>query len=88
MNAIIKRTDAFTETEIDDEIVLMKLETGDFFSITGTGRAIWTMIDGARDRAALVAALAREFDAGETEIAADVDDFLAQLAGEGLLATA
>lgn len=88
MTAIIKRSDSFTETAIDDEIVVMKLDTGDFFSITGTGCAIWGLIDGARDRAALVAALAAEFAAGEDEIAGDVDAFLARLAGEGLLETA
>jgi len=86
MIAIAKRTEAFSETEIDDEVVLMKLDSGEFFSITGTGRAIWAMIDGRRDRAAVVAALAAQFDAPEAEIAADVDEFLDQLTGEGLLA--
>lgn len=86
MIAIAKRTEAFSETEIDDEVVLMKLDSGEFFSITGTGRAIWAMIDGRRDRAAVVAALAAQFDAPEAEIAADADEFLDQLTGEGLLA--
>lgn len=86
MIAIAKRTEAYTETEIDDEVVLMKLDSGEFFSITGSGRAIWALIDGQRDRAALIAALVAEFDGDAAEIAADVDDFLAQLVDEGLLA--
>jgi len=86
MAAITKRTDAFSETELDDEIVVMKLETGEFFSITGSGTAIWRLIDGKRDRDLLLAELAAEFAAKGDEIAADVDEFLALLHHEGLLA--
>jgi len=85
MPAISKRIDAFSETELDDEIVVMKLDSGEFFSLTGSGAAIWRLIDGARDRDALVAALCDEF-AGETkEIADDVDAFLDELRREALL---
>ncbi len=83
--AIAKLTDRFTETEIDDEIVVMQLDTGDFFSLTGTSTAIWRLIDGSRDRQALVAKLCAEFGAAEAEVAADVDELLGKLRGAGLL---
>lgn len=86
MNAIAKLADSFAETEIDDEIVLMRLDTGEFFSLTGTGREIWRLIDGARDRRELIAALTARFEGDEAEVARDVDEFLAQLSGAGLLA--
>ena len=85
MTVIAKLADRFTETEIDDEIVVMQLDTGDFFSLTGTGTAIWRLIDGTRDRQALVTDLCSEFGAAEDEVAADVDEFLAKLQGAGLL---
>ena len=44
----------FAETEIDDEIVLMCLTNGDFFSIKDSALAIWNLIDGQRDRSALL----------------------------------
>lgn len=87
MTAIAKQTNRFTETDIDDEIVVMRLDTGEFFSLAGTGAAAWRLIDGTRDRAALITALAEEFDGVEGEIAADVDDFLAQLKELGLVAS-
>ena len=83
---LAKRTEAFAETQIDDEVVVMLLESGEFLSITGTGCDIWTRIDGSCDRDQLVAALADEYDAGQSEIAADVDAFLAKLRDAGLLA--
>lgn len=75
----------FTETEIDDEVVVMSLASGDFFSLTGTARAIWLALDEQHDRAGLIAALAAEFEAEPDAIAPDVDDFLAQLSAAGLL---
>ncbi|MFL6730243.1 MAG: PqqD family protein [Sphingomicrobium sp.] len=86
MSSIVKRSDRFTEADIDDEIVVMRLDNGEFFSLSGTSAQIWRLIDGCRDRTALVAALAAEFDADEGRIAADVDAFLVELEESGLLA--
>jgi len=82
---LAKAAGQFTETEIDDEVVVMSLTSGDFFSLTGTARAIWLALDGQHDRAGLIAALAAEFGAEPDTIAPDVDDFLAQLSAAGLL---
>lgn len=83
---LTKAADRFSETAIDDEIVVMSLENGDFFSLTGTARAIWELIDGAHSRDAVISALASQFGCAEAEIAGDVDAFLAQLKAAGLLA--
>lgn len=85
-NLLAKAAGRFSETEIDDEVVVMSLENGDFFSLTGSAKAIWLLIDGTRDRATLLAKLAAQHDCSEAEIAADVDAFLDQLNQAGLLA--
>lgn len=82
---LAKAAGQFTETEIDDEVVVMSLASGDFFSLTGSARAIWLALDAQPDRAGLIAALAAQFDADPAEIAGDVDAFLAQLNADGLL---
>jgi pyrroloquinoline quinone biosynthesis protein D len=82
---LAKAAGRFTETSIDDEIVVMSLDSGDFFSLTGTARAIWLALDGQHDRAGLINSLAADFGAGPDEIADDVDAFLAQLTAAGLL---
>ena len=85
MTVIAKETGRFTETEVDDEIVVMHLDTGEFFSLAGTAAATWRLIDGTRDLTALVDALAAKFGGDRSEIATDVDEFLAQLKGLGLV---
>ena len=86
MNAIVKQPDRFSETDIDDEIVVMRLDNGEFFSLAGTAAAAWRLIDGKRGREELVAALAAQFDTPAADIAADVDDFLASLRDMGFVA--
>lgn len=86
MNPMLRKaSDRFNETTIDDEIVVMSLETGDFFSLTGTGREIWQMLDGTRDRAGLLADLSADYAVDPAVLAGDVDAFLAGLAAAGLL---
>lgn len=82
---LAKAAGNFTETAIDDEIVVMNLASGDFFSLTGTVREIWLRIDGTLDRAGLIAALARDHSVPAIEIAADVEDFVTQLQDAGLV---
>lgn len=84
-SGLAKAQGRFSETEIDDEIVVMNLESGEFFSLTGTAREIWQLLDGTRDRAGLLAELARSFAVQPAEIDADLDLFLDSLAGAGLI---
>lgn len=88
MSAITKLTDRFTQADIDSEIVIMRLDNGETFSLAGTAAAIWRLIDGSRDRAALIADAAGDFAANESDITADVDAFLVRLAETGLIAGA
>ena len=68
MGAIRKQLDGITETEIDDEIVVMRLDNGEFFALSGTAAAAWRLIDGNRDRRALLAALASEYGTNEQQV--------------------
>ena len=82
---LTKDPSAFAETRIDDEIVVMSLSSGDFFSLQGSAAAIWELIDGSRDRAAVLTALVHDYAAPEAALAAEFDAFLAELRGNSLL---
>ena len=86
MTAITKLAGNFVETDIDQEIVIMRLDTGELLSLADTAAAAWRLIDGRRDRAALEVALAAEFAAGAEEIAADVGRWLQQMKDARLIA--
>lgn len=76
---IIKCPDRYIDTTIDDEIVLLDLESADFFSLSGTSISIWQLIDGSRTREDITAAVAAEYGVVAADIEAEVAEFLDQL---------
>ena len=86
MKPIRKRSDAFTEADVGDEIILMRLDNGELLSLTETGAAVWRMIDGSRDRAALIAALRKQYVGSTEDIGRDVDQLMDLLNEAGLIA--
>lgn len=86
MCAIRKLAGNYTEADIDDEIILMRLDNGELLSLTDSAAAVWRLIDGQRDRASLVAALEAEFEAASQQIDRDVAELLCQLAEAHLIA--
>lgn len=86
MASLRKLSERFTETRADDEIVVMRLDSGDFLSLQGTAAAAWSLIDGWRGRDDLVARLAADFSTDSLKIADDLNEFLAELRRMGLIA--
>ena len=76
----------FAETRIDSEVVLMRLDTGQFHTLKSTGLAVWDLIDGTRDRDGILAALAQVDDLEPEARISEQDRFLASLEGAGLAA--
>lgn len=85
MTVLTKATSQFSETAIDDEIVVMSLATGSFFSLTGTARTIWQLLDQHSAEPALRRALAASYATEETAIAPELAEFLGQLQEAGLI---
>ncbi len=86
MSALTKLVDRYAETTVDDEVVVMDLASGDFFSLKDSAKDIWEHIDGTRSRDALIADLAEDYGVDAAQIAPEVDDFLSNLCAAGLLA--
>lgn len=85
MGTLEKCRSAFVETAVDDEIVIICLDSGRFFSIKGTGLAVWHMIDRGASRGQILAGLADRFDAAPEVLARDVELFLGDARRAGLI---
>lgn len=83
--AVQKHHGAFSETAIEGETVVMHLANGEFFSLTGTAREIWLLIDDQRSMSDIAAQLAARYGGDADPIAADVAQFLAHLTEAGLV---
>lgn len=85
MAAIRKLTENFIATEVGDETLLIDLDGGEMFSLSGSARAIWDAINGERDAPAIAAALAPSFDEAVEVIERDAIALVAALAEAGLV---
>jgi Coenzyme PQQ synthesis protein D (PqqD) len=71
---------------VDRETIVIHLETGNYYSLTGSGAEIWALLEGADSVAALCAELAQRHARPEDEIRGPVRSFVALLRREGLVA--
>ncbi|GAB5447459.1 PqqD family protein [Gymnodinialimonas sp.] len=82
---IEKAADAFLETELDGELVLLNLQNGSFHAIKDTGLAIWRLIDGQRDAVAIQQEIASRYNVDDETCRTKVNQFLKTLADAGFV---
>jgi Coenzyme PQQ synthesis protein D (PqqD) len=70
---------------IDGEVVIVNLDKGIYYSLLKTGADIWSRIERQLDRHSLVREVAQAYDGNVEEIAAAIDEFLANLHQEELI---
>jgi pyrroloquinoline quinone biosynthesis protein D len=82
---IRKTTDHFAETELDDEIVLMNIDTGRFHALKGTALSVWKLIDGARDLKAISSEITSRYDVDAATCSTEIERFIDEMAGAGFV---
>jgi hypothetical protein len=70
---------------VEGETILIHLETGSYYSLTGAGAEIWELVGMARSPTEIAQELAERHGQARAEVGAAVDELLAQLAREDLL---
>jgi coenzyme PQQ synthesis protein D (PqqD) len=70
---------------VDDEVIAIDLANGSYYSLAGSGPAIWALLVKGATEAQIRAALAGECEGDEGTIATAVSDLLPQLEENGLV---
>ncbi len=70
---------------LGDQVVLLDLQVGRYFSLEGSGARIWQLIAEGYDQSTIVAQLMHEYDASETQLTTDVAALTQDLLERGLL---
>jgi hypothetical protein len=73
---------------MDDTLVLLKPDDGQYFSLDDVGGRIWELADGTRSVADIAAVVADEYDGPHEAIRTDTLELLEELAGERLVVEA
>ena len=69
----------------NDEILVINLDKGNYFSLRGSGAEIWPMILGGATSAAITDALCAAYAADRARVAPEVEQFLRSLVDHELL---
>lgn len=68
-----------------DEIVVINLKSGVYYSLSKTGQFIWDLIQYNPTREEIIHEIKQSFDTDHSDIAEDIVEFLNELAGEELI---
>ncbi len=75
----IARSPELLETSLDNEIVLMSIERGNYYGLKTTARRIWQLIEEPTTFQDLITALTNEYAASPEEIEQDLYVFLQRM---------
>ncbi len=77
-----------THQTVDDEVIVINLETGSYYSLRGSGALIWSLFEDEADRATICAELSRCFRCPVAEVGGPVGTFVDRLVAERLIVAA
>ncbi len=84
-NATAQRRSAVVSSDLNDETVLLDLESGIYFGLNQVGASIWRLIETPRTVEQIQEELGKEYDIDRDSCSAAVQQFLAQLAAKNLI---
>ena len=85
---VIGRSSHAVEATVEDFLVVMNVETLDYYRFNSVAQRIWELLEpGPLDEQQLCAALLQEFEVSEVECQASVEEFVDEAIARGFLNT-
>lgn len=84
-HATLIRVDTFMTAEMDDDLVMMSLESNAYFGLDNIGKVIWESLAQPKSVADLCKSLTERYNVEPAQCQADVIAFLTELHNEGLV---
>jgi len=80
----VVRNPKLIAADMDGELVMMSIESGEYFGLGGVGTRVWELIATPRTIAQLAQAICAEYEVDAATCEADISRFLADLLANGL----
>lgn len=80
-----RRNQDLLSVDMDGDVVMMSIETGTYFGVSGAGPRIWELLETPRNFAELVEAICAEYEVDADLASADLRVFLDKLTENGML---
>lgn len=75
----LQRNDELIVASVDDELVMLSVEKGQYFGVSGVGIRIWELLESPRSELNIIEIILNEFQVDEVTCRRDVGDFLDQM---------
>jgi len=83
---LITRNSNLVAADIDSDLVMMSIEQGEYFGITGVGSRVWELLAAPITVADVVRVICAEYAVDEATCQADMQAFIEELIQLGLAA--
>jgi hypothetical protein len=70
---------------IDNEVVIINLASGSYYSLVDTAQEIWGLLDGGVDPNDLPAVLLKRYEGDASEVTSVISEFVTELCSDALL---
>lgn len=81
-----QRNPDLVSTDMDGDTVMMDISHGEYYGIGGVGSRVWDLLASPVSLAEIVKTICDEFDVDEATCQADMERFVGELQGLGLVA--
>lgn len=75
-------------SQIDEELVILNLDSGFYFTVSGIGPVIWHLLDRKYTVDAMIQAIVQKYGIEEPIVRTEVENFIGKLMAEDLLGAA
>jgi len=80
-----KQTEQTLKQKLSEEMVLLNLKDGQYYSLDPVGQRVWELCDGTRRVSEIITVICSEFDAGRERVRDDLLELLGELADAKLV---
>ena len=87
-NSVLGRRDRVIVQEVEQQAVLLDIESGEYFALNDVGKRVWDLCDGTRTVAQVADAICAEYDVPPETAFDDTGALLDNLVGAGLVTEA
>jgi hypothetical protein len=85
LETVVSRAEGFTTAPVRDELMMLNIEQGAYYSLDPIAAEIWSMLDHPSPVQELVDALQKRYDVGRAQCETDVLAFLGELQHNGMI---
>lgn len=85
LNSFISKNTGIISSKMDDEVVMMSIEKGNYYGLNPMGAEIWDLLTESMTVSALCEKLMAKFDVSQEQCEREVRVYLGKLLDEGLI---